>query len=103
MYFYSRALDGQQFTVYTKGAPEKMEDLCNPDSIPENFNQLLKHFAVQGFRVIALAYRELPKEMSWLKVQKIRRDLVEKDLTFIGFLIMQVVETLAHFNCLALL
>ena len=70
-----------------------MEDLCNPDSIPENFNQLLKHFAVQGFRVIALAYRELPKEMSWLKVQKIRRDLVEKDLTFIGFLIMQVLVT----------
>ena len=97
MYFYSRALDGQQFTVYTKGAPEKMEDLCNPDSIPENFNQLLKHFAVQGFRVIALAYRELPKEMSWLKVQKIRRDLVEKDLTFIGFLIMQVVLVTSSF------
>ena len=53
----TRTLDGQQFTVYTKGAPEKMEDLCTPDSIPASFHPLLKRFTVQGFRVIALAYR----------------------------------------------
>ena len=53
----TRALDGQQFTVYTKGAPEKMEDLCTPESVPASFHPLLKRFAVQGFRVIALAYR----------------------------------------------
>ena len=85
----TRTLDGQQFTVYTKGAPEKMVDLCSPHSVPASFQCLLERFTVQGFRVIALAYRHLPKEMTWLKVQKIKRELVETDLVFLGFLVMQ--------------
>ena len=64
-------------------------DLCSPHSVPASFQCLLERFTVQGFRVIALASRHLPKEMTWLKVQKIKRDLVETDLVFLGFLVMQ--------------
>ena len=42
-----------------------------------------------GYRVIGLAHKKLPSDINWLKVQKMKRDQVEKDLTFLGFLIMQ--------------
>ena len=43
----------------------------------------------QGYRVIGLAHKKLPKDINWLKVQKMKRDQAEKDLNFLGFLIMQ--------------
>ena len=85
----TRALGDNQFRVFTKGAPEKMEELCVPESLPKDFHHLLKKFTVQGFRVIALAYRTLPSDMNWLKVQKMKRDQAETELIFLGFLVMQ--------------
>jgi len=85
----TRVLGGDRFVVFTKGAPEKMEDLCRPESLPDNFHALLRSFTVQGFRVIALAYRTLPRQVTWLKAQKMKREKIEADLTFLGFLVMQ--------------
>ena len=85
----TRALGDNSFHVYTKGAPEKLEELCNSDSIPEDFHLQLKHYATQGYRVIGLAHRVLPSNLSWHKIQKLKRHQVETDLTFLGLLIMQ--------------
>ena len=49
----------------------------------------LKSLTLKGYRVIGVAHKKLPSEVKWLKVQKMKRDQVEKDLIFIGFLIMQ--------------
>ena len=43
----------------------------------------------KGYRVIGLAHKKLPTDINWLKVQKMKRDQAEKDLNFLGFLIMQ--------------
>ena len=85
----TRALGDSSFHVYTKGAPEKLEDLCVSNSIPEDFHLQLKYYATQGYRVIGLAHGILPSNISWHKVQKLKRHQVEKDLTFLGLLIMQ--------------
>ena len=85
----TRALGDTNFHVYTKGAPEKLEELCLSSSIPQDFHLQLKHYATQGFRVIGLAQKILPPNISWHKVQRLKRNQVEKDLTFIGLLIMQ--------------
>ena len=85
----TRALGDTNFHLYAKGAPEKLEELCNSDSIPEDFHLQLKHYATQGYRVIGLAYRILPTNISWHKIQKLKRHQVETDLTFLGLLIMQ--------------
>lgn len=85
----TRTLNGDSFEVFTKGAPEKLEDLCVPSSIPASFHEELESLTLQGFRVIALAHRVLPPTVNWVKAQKIKREDVEKDLTFLGFLIMQ--------------
>eukprot|EP00095_Tigriopus_kingsejongensis_P002264 snap_masked-scaffold633_size121756-processed-gene-0.12 protein:Tk02264 transcript:snap_masked-scaffold633_size121756-processed-gene-0.12-mRNA-1 annotation:"probable cation-transporting atpase 13a3-like" len=85
----TRTLGSNRFDVFTKGAPEKIETLCRPSTVPEDFHVQLRHYTLQGFRVIALAHRILPKEVNWVKAQKIKRDQVERDLTFLGFLIMK--------------
>ena len=36
-----------------------------------------------------MAHKTLPSDINWLKVQKMKRDQAEKDLSFLGFLIMQ--------------
>ncbi len=85
----TRALGDDTFQVFTKGAPEKLEELCLPHTLPEDFHARLKQLTLRGFRVIGLAYKKLPSEINWLKIQKMKRDQAEKDLIFLGFLIMQ--------------
>ena len=103
----TRVLGDNHFHLYAKGAPEKLEELCTPQSIPDDFHRQLKHFAMQGYRVIGLAHRILPSNLSWHKVQKLKRNQVEKDMTFLGLLIMQnalkpetspVIQELKHAN-----
>jgi len=84
-----RDLRGSNFIIFTKGAPEKLEDICVPESLPDNFHNTLRDLTIKGYRVIALAYRPMSEQINYLKVQKMKRDVVEKDLIFLGFLVMQ--------------
>ena len=43
---------------------------------------------MRGYRVIALASKTLPS-LSFRKLQKVQRDEVERDLAFLGLLIME--------------
>lgn len=71
--------------AYVKGAPEKIASLCL--TVPSDFTSFLSSYTQQGQRVIALAYK--PISLSWRKAQKIERDSIEKDLNFLGFLLLQ--------------
>lgn len=84
-----RDLRSSNFVVFTKGAPEKLEDICREDSLPPDFHKTLRELTIKGYRVIALAYRPMSEQVNYLKVQKMKRDTVEKDLIFLGFLVMQ--------------
>ena len=84
-----RRLGSRNFTIFTKGAPEKLEELCVPESIPRNYHEQLKELTVNGFRVIGLAVKELDRKVNWVAIQKMKRTEVESELTFLGFLVMQ--------------
>ncbi|XP_023338513.1 probable cation-transporting ATPase 13A3 isoform X5 [Eurytemora carolleeae] len=84
-----RELSSSNFIIFTKGAPEKLEDICDPSSIPHDYHSKLKELTLQGYRVIALAQRQLDENVNWIKIQKMKRDAVENNLQFLGFLIMQ--------------
>ncbi|CAG9796142.1 unnamed protein product [Diatraea saccharalis] len=73
--------------VYTKGAPEMLRTLCKPNTVPENLNEVLNSYAEKGYRVIALATRIM--ETSYKDLMKMTRDEVERDLEFIGLVIME--------------
>ena len=75
------------FKIFCKGSPEKIKKLCRPETIPSKFNMTLDHYASKGFRVLALAYRGL--KMDFKQSQKIKRNQVEKNMIFLGLLIVR--------------
>jgi len=74
--------------AFVKGSPEKIEELCNKNSLPNDYHDVLEIYTRKGYRVIALAYRPL-EAISYLKIQKLKREDIECDLCFLGFLIME--------------
>ncbi|XP_065322767.1 probable cation-transporting ATPase W08D2.5 isoform X2 [Gordionus sp. m RMFG-2023] len=81
-------LKSQTYEIYCKGSPEKISTLCLPETLPPNFYTKLASFTQNGLRVIALAWKPLP-DLKWAKIQRINRDQVEKELTFLGLLIFE--------------
>jgi cation-transporting ATPase 13A3/4/5 len=75
----------EQKIIYCKGSPEKIESLCVRQTIPADFQSVLQTYTNQGFRVIALAY----KEMGSGQVNDLTREQCESSLQFLGLLIMQ--------------
>lgn len=75
---------GTTLKVLCKGAPEVIQLLLS--QVPENYEEYCNYYVKHGYRVIAMAYKNLPQG---LKAQNVSRDNAEKDLIFAGFLIFQ--------------
>ncbi|KAL4648362.1 putative cation-transporting ATPase 13A2 isoform X1 [Arapaima gigas] len=78
-------LGGSNALAFLKGAPEMVASLCLKDSVPAQFSDTLQHFASEGFRVLALAYKPLNES----SVKTIERGAVESSLRFLGLLVMK--------------
>lgn len=72
--------------VFVKGAPEVMLDICDPTTIPGNFEQLLHKYTHGGYRVIACAHKELSKKVD---MKLLDREEAENDLSFAGFIVFE--------------
>ena len=72
---------------FTKGAPEKILKICNKNSIPSNYLTIMENLAIQGFRILALAYRIIDFDEKTLKI--LNREDLEENLNFLGFLILE--------------
>jgi len=72
--------------VFTKGAPEKVVQLCRPESLPDNVQNTIRKFTKHGYRVLAFGYKKV--DGSNLEVptahQTRLRDHFESELTFQG-------------------
>ncbi|CAB3243695.1 unnamed protein product [Arctia plantaginis] len=85
----ARVLGQPQMVYFVKGAPEKVAGMCNPDTLPENFSSVLNEYTSNGFRVIGLAHKKLDRKMKWVDAQRIKRETLECEMVFLGFLVMQ--------------
>ncbi|XP_056003243.1 polyamine-transporting ATPase 13A3-like isoform X2 [Ostrea edulis] len=85
----TRKLGAPNFELFTKGAPEMIASLSKPETVPSNFHEVLINYTKHGYRVIALAYRSFPTKLKYTKIQRIQREQVERNLTFLGFLVME--------------
>ncbi len=83
----SKNINEDFFKAYCKGSPEKVKDLCKPDTIPSNFVNTLNKYTIKGYRVLAMATRGL--KMDFQQSQSISREDVEKNMIFLGFLIVK--------------
>ncbi|CAM1510913.1 Fc.00g084260.m01.CDS01 [Cosmosporella sp. VM-42] len=71
-----------------KGAPETiMKMLVN---IPDDYEETYKYFTRKGSRVLALAYKQLTvdSELGASRINDLKREKIECDLTFAGFLVL---------------
>ncbi|XP_033230085.1 probable cation-transporting ATPase 13A3 isoform X2 [Belonocnema kinseyi] len=84
----TRTLGANHYDLYCKGSPEMIFSLSKPESIPPDFNSVLQEYTSEGYRVIALAHRSLNR-LTYAKVQRVVREVVEADLTFLGFVILE--------------
>ncbi|KAL4735508.1 hypothetical protein BDV11DRAFT_208448 [Aspergillus similis] len=75
-------------TIFVKGAPESVKDICLPESLPSDFEEILSQYTHNGYRVIACAAR-YERRLSWMKIQKMTRTDAESNLEFIGFIIFE--------------
>ncbi|XP_065141873.1 polyamine-transporting ATPase 13A2 isoform X1 [Paramisgurnus dabryanus] len=73
-------------TAFLKGAPEMVASLCLRESVPTHFSDTLRDYTSKGFRVLGLAYKHLSKETDVSTVERVE---LEKDMNFLGLLIMK--------------
>lgn len=66
--------------MYLKGAPEIVKTLCTKSSLPSNYDQALREFTEQGYRVLSMAYKNIDPKIPSGSVD-------EQNLTFMGFVI----------------
>ncbi|CRH03136.1 cation transporting ATPase, putative [Plasmodium relictum] len=71
----------RQYLVVSKGSPEMMKKFLK--KIPENYDQILNSLSIKGYRVICLAAKVLDSKII---NKSIKREEIEKDLHFCGFL-----------------
>ena len=83
----TKNLNENFFKVFCKGSPEKIKELCSKSTIPENFNDILNSFTSKGYRVLGMSGKSLI--MNFIECQSIKRDEVERNMIFLGFLIVQ--------------
>ena len=77
----------EYFKIFCKGSPEKLKKLCLTETIPSNFNKTLDLYAAKGYRILALACRYIKIE-DLEKIDSIQREKIEKNMIFLGFLIV---------------
>ncbi|KAJ8917451.1 hypothetical protein NQ315_005498 [Exocentrus adspersus] len=68
-----------------KGAPELLKDMYA--EVPEKYDEVYLELSRRGARVLALGYRHLGK-LSSQELRDLTREDVEKDLKFVGFVII---------------
>ncbi|KAI4160686.1 MAG: hypothetical protein LQ342_005525 [Letrouitia transgressa] len=75
--------------VGVKGAPETIRTMLK--KTPPNYEETYKYFTRNGGRVLALGYRyiSVDSELGQNRINNLKREEVEADLTFAGFLVLQ--------------
>merc|ERR1719336_1747061 len=79
----------QYYSVFIKGAPEKVASFCRSETIPADFTNLLQYYTKQGYRVIGAASKSLQYGMKWSEVDDLTRTQLEEGADFLGLIIMQ--------------
>ena len=80
-------VNDKEYKIFCKGSPEKIKELCMPNTIPNNFNEELTKYTSKGFRVLAMSVKMM--KMTFLQAQEITRERTESNMIFLGLLIVQ--------------
>ncbi|CAJ0587354.1 unnamed protein product, partial [Mesorhabditis spiculigera] len=73
--------------IFVKGSPEIIESLCDPNTVPEEYQKVVNSYAQRGYRLIAAAKRVL--NLNRADALKIPRQEVESQLQLLGLIVME--------------
>ncbi|KAI6121503.1 hypothetical protein F5141DRAFT_1259004 [Pisolithus sp. B1] len=88
MSVFVKKLRSTSMEIYVKGAPEVIAEICERDSFPQDYDDLLSYYTRRGYRVIAIAGKSI-EGLTWLKAQKMKREQAESNLRFLGLVIFE--------------
>ena len=75
------------YRYFIKGAPERICHICDKNSIPCDFNEILEEHTRNGYRVLACATKVIPgKQFYDLEID---RKKFESKLRFLGFVLFK--------------
>jgi len=75
------------FKCFVKGSPEKIKKLCDPSTLPLDFNEQLDNCTSKGYRVLAMGYKMI--DMNINQCLEMGRTYAENNIIFLGLLIVQ--------------
>ena len=75
------------YKIFCKGSPQKIKELCLSETIPDDFNEILKKYSTKGLRVNALGMKLV--KMSYLQSQQVKREKIENNFIFLGLVIFK--------------
>ena len=85
----TQRLGSERYGAYIKGAPETLAGLCDPATVPSNYFAVLKHYTLQGYRVLAMASKTFSPHLTWTHIQRMSRDEVEASPELIGLIVLR--------------
>ena len=80
--------DKLKLKLVAKGAPEKLKEFFNADTVPEDYDKVSMAHMAKGRRVLALGTKALPQDVTIGKVKTLKRSDLESNLTFCGFIVL---------------
>ena len=81
-----RNMNDKYFKIFCQGNPYSIKNICKKETIPDNFENNVKNYILNKKIIIALAGKLV--KMNYLKAQKIERKDCEKNMIFLGFVIL---------------
>jgi len=96
----------KSYRYFIKGAPEKIIEYCNLDTLPYNYLEQLSDHTQNGFRVLACATKSIPEKD--YTDNDTKRNQFNNNLTFLGFIVFKnklkrdtklVIQSLLYAKC----
>jgi cation-transporting ATPase 13A3/4/5 len=73
-------LPGGKTVAFVKGSAESIRSICRPETLPDDYDNVVKHCSSEGIYQLSMGYKELVKS----KYVDIPRDTIERSLDFLG-------------------
>lgn len=78
------------YKIFSQGNPLAIRSVCKTETIPKNFDKIVKKYTSSNKVVLALAVKMV--KMNYLHAQKIKRNECENNMIFLGFIILDGIK-----------
>ena len=75
------------FFHFHNPAGNTIKSICKSETIPKNFSEIVSKYEKEEKKVIALSAKMM--KMNYMQSQEVKRDFVEKNMIFLGFIVVE--------------